>query len=173
MEQTTTTPGTNSDPRKGGGNVVSLADARTRRPRFARRTPRPAGDSLDLEGLDVDRMSQGARELYWFNVNRYARRLFLASSDASIMSARSPYAEISAEHVQRAEEWRRRSERRNARQLGITFVLDAMLILGAAVCGALATGPAFLDPAGPYPLAAAVTITAALFLLKEWVTATE
>ena len=152
-----------------------MADARTRRPRFTKRVPqRPTGgDALDLEGLDVDRMSQGARELYWFTVNRYARRLFLASSDTSIMSARSPYAEIGAEHVQRAEEWRRRSERRNGRKLGVTFVLDAILIFGAAVCGALATRPEFLDPAGPYPLAAAITVTAALFLMKEWVTATD
>lgn len=173
MEQTTTNPGNHLDPSKGGGTVVSIADARNRRPRFVKRAPRLVTGELDLAGLDLDRMSQGARELYWFNVNRYSRRLFLASSDASIMSARSPYAEIGAEHVQRAEEWRRRHERRNTRQLGITFVLDAMLILGAAVCGALATQPAFLGDAGPYPLGAAVTITAALLLVKEWVIATE
>jgi hypothetical protein len=173
MEQTTTTPGNTSDPTKGGGTVVSLADARQRRPRQTKRMPKPASDSLDLVGLDLDRMSHGARELYWFNVNRYSRRLFLASSDASIMSARSPYAEIGAEHVQRAEEWRRRHERRSTQRLGMGFVLDALLIFGAAVCGALASRPNFIVDAGPYPLATAVTVTAALFLLKEWVTATE
>ena len=173
MEQITSNPGTTSDPNKGGGTVVSLADARNRRPRFAKRTTKLASDALDLEGLDLDRMSHGAQELYWFNVNRYSRRLFLASSDASIMSARSPYAEIGAEHVQRAEEWRRRHESRNPRQRGITFVLDALVIFGAALSGALATQPTFIGDAGAYPLAAAVTLTAAVFLVKEWVTATE
>jgi len=173
MEQTTSNPGKPLDPSKGGGTVVSIADARNRRPRFIKRPGKPAPDALDLDGLDLDRMSQGARELYWFNVNRYSRRLFLAASDASIMSARSPYAEIGAEHVQRAEEWRRRHERRNTRQLGLTFVLDALLIFGAAVCGALATKPAFLADASPYPLGAAMTVTAVLFLIKEWATATE
>jgi len=174
MEQTTTNPGNRSDSSKGGSTVVSLADARHRRPRQIKRaSARPAPDALDLVGLDLDRMSHGARELYWFNVNRYSRRLFLAASDASIMSARSPYAEIGAEHVQRAEDWRRRHERRNTHRLGAAFVLDALLIVGAAVSGALATRPDFIVDAGAYPLAAAVTMTAALFLIKEWMTATE
>jgi hypothetical protein len=90
MEHTTNRQGLGPDPSKGGGNVVSIASARHRRPRNVRRTGRSASpDALDLEGLDLERMSSGARELYWFNVNRHARRLFLASSDASIMSPRS------------------------------------------------------------------------------------
>ena len=174
MEQTTNHQGLGSDASKGGGNVVSIAAARHRRPRTVRRTGRPASHhGLDLEGLDFDRMSSGAREVYWFNVNRHARRLFLASSDASIMRARDPYAEISADHVQRAEEWRRRSERRGTRQFGLTLVLDAMQICGAAVCGALATRPAFIADAGFYPLAAALTVTATLVMLREWIAATE
>jgi hypothetical protein len=174
MEHTTNRQGIGADPTKGGGNVVSIAAARHRRPRSVRRNARNVtADGLDLEGLDVDRMSSGARELYWFNVNRHARRLFLASSDASIMSARNPYAEITADHVQRAEEWRRRSERRGTRQFGLTLVLDALQICGAATCGALATRPAFIADAGIYPLAAALMLTATLFLLREWIAATE
>jgi preprotein translocase subunit SecY len=58
----------------------------------------------------------------------------------------------------------RRSE--NA-DLGLTFVLDALQIIGAAVCGALATKPDLVGDGGAFPLAAALIVTVGIFLTRE------
>ena len=67
-------------------NVVSLAGARarlrTRKPGTERANALPTDSApLDLEGLDLDRLTPGARQLYWFNLNNYARHLFASASD--------------------------------------------------------------------------------------------
>jgi hypothetical protein len=113
-------------------------------------------------------MTPSAREHFWFNLNRYARRLFGMACDVSMAEHSQPSSPVTADHVRAAENERIRALRRSERrELGVDFVLDALQILGAAVCGALATKPDLIGDAGFLPLALALTATIAVFLARE------
>jgi hypothetical protein len=150
--------------------VLSLAAARLKRARRKRaEQPVPlelAG--LDLRAVDMDRMTVAAREHFWFNLNRYARRLYGAASDLSALEYAQPEAPVTADHVREAELTRMRRVRRVQRaDLGLGFVLDALQILGAALCGALATKPDLVGDAGMLPLCVALVATVTIFLARE------
>jgi hypothetical protein len=156
-----------------GGSVVSLASARNRLRASATRQRKAAGtpDSLeqvDLEGLDFDRLTPGARQLYWFNVNNYARHLFASASDLAAVGSGHGYAAVTTEHLREAEKKRLGAVRQREAMLGAGFVLDALQIFGAATCGALATRPTLAEGYGPTPLVAALAATIAIFLLREF-----
>jgi hypothetical protein len=156
-----------------GGSVVSLASARNRlrahpsRPNKAGVAP-DALEQVDLEGLDFDRLTPGARQLYWFNVNNYARHLFASASDIAAVDSGHGYATVTTEHLRDAETKRLGAVRQREAMLGAGFVLDALQILGAATCGALATRPNLAEGYGPAPLVAALAATIAIFLLREF-----
>jgi len=161
--------------RGAGASVVSLASARDRlrshstprnKPAHA---PSPADlEQVDLEGLDFDRLTPGARQLYWFNVNNYARHLFASASDIAAVDSGHGYATVTTEHLREAEDKRLGAVRQREAMLGAGFVLDALQILGAATCGALATRPTLAEGYGPGPLVAALAATIAIFLLREF-----
>jgi hypothetical protein len=153
-------------------NVYSLATARLRRSRT--RTPAqekplpPELTGLDLRGVELERMTRSAREHFWFNMNRYARQLFGTANELCIAQTGQPTAAVTAQHVRTAELQRmRRLHRRERADLGLIFVLDALQIIGAAVCGALATKPDLIGDGGALPLAAALVITVSIFLTRE------
>ena len=58
---------------------------------------------IDLRGIDLDRLTPEAREHYWFNVNKYARHLFVSSCDLSAKECDHPYSPICTHHVREAE----------------------------------------------------------------------
>jgi hypothetical protein len=152
--------------------VYSLAAARLRKSRAKNaQTSKPAPPELtglDLRAIDFERMTPSAREHFWFNVNRYARQLFGSSCERSMAESNNPTAPIAANHVRQSELDRvRRAQRVERSDLGMTFVLDALQILGAALCGAFATKPDLLGDAGMLPLAATLTATVAVFLARE------
>jgi len=153
--------------------VVSLAAARMRRAR-RNKTERPMPPELvglDLRAIDFERMTQSAREHFWFNLNRYARRLYGAASDLSVIEYPQANAPVTADHIREAEIARMRQVRRAERtDLGLGFVLDALQILGAALCGALATKPDLIGGAGIFPLCVALVATVSVFLAREVVT---
>lgn len=156
-----------------GRNVVSLMAARARLRLRKRATEKPQsapadGGQLELEGLDLDRLTPGARQLYWFNVNNYARHLFAAASDCSVREAGHSAAPINGNHLRDAERKRLGAVRQREALLGAGFLLDAFQILGAAACGALATRPEIVDGMGPLPLVAALAATISIFLLREF-----
>ena len=156
-----------------GGSVVSLASARNRlrgHPKSRNKpAPTPAdAEQVDLEGLDFDRLTPGARQLYWFNVNNYARHLFASASDLAAVDSGHGYATVTTEHLREAEKKRLGAVRQREAMLGAGFVLDALQILGAATCGALATRPTLAEGYGPAPLVAALAATIAIFLLREF-----
>jgi hypothetical protein len=159
-----------AEPDPQAGQVYSLAAARLRkhRARHATEKPRPTElVALDLRGLDLDRMTSGAREHFWFNLNRYARQLFGAASELSRLQAGEPDVQIAAEHVKTAESRRMREARRaETRDAGLVLLLDALQIVGAAVCGALATRPESIG-GGAIPLVVALVLTVSLFVLRE------
>ena len=153
------------------GQVFSLAAARLRRLRERHATEKPFPlelTALDMRPLELDRMTRGAREHFWFNLNRYARQLFAAASELSLAEPGQAHATVTAEHVRRAETERmRRILHREHTELGLVFLLDALQIVGAAVCGALATKPDLLGGGGAWPLAGALAATVAVFLARE------
>lgn len=157
-----------------GGSVVSLASARNRlrshaKPRTHKAVPAPETlEQVDLEGLDFDRLTPGARQLYWFNVNNYARHLFASASDIAAVDSGHGYATVTTEHLRDAEKKRLGAVRQREAMLGAGFVLDALQILGAATCGALATRPNLAEGYGPAPLVVALAATIAIFLLREF-----
>jgi len=123
---------------------------------------------LDLRGVELERMTRSAREHFWFNLNRYARQLFGAANDLSIAQSAQPNAAVTAQHIRTAEMQRLRRIRRNERtELGMVFLLDALQIVGAAVCGALATKPDLMGDWGAFPLAIALVGTVTVFLSRE------
>lgn len=160
-----------------GGNVVSLKQARRRREyrerqaRLKNAPPASAYDGVDVTGVDLDRLTPGARQLFWYDVTNYARHVYASASDAAIRESGLRHAPISSEHVQAAEVRRAGASsfaRRRENEFGLGFVLDALQILGAATCGALATRPMALEAAGPWPLVTALTITVAIFIGREY-----
>lgn len=159
----------------GTGRVVSLASARARKrmralaAREAKPQPAlPVFEQVDVEGLDLDRLTPGARQLYWFNVNNYARHLFASASDISTVDSGNGYAPVTTDHLRQAETKRLGAVRHREAMLGAGFVLDALQILGAATCGALATRPSIADGYGALPLVVALAGTIAIFLLREF-----
>lgn len=157
-----------------GRNVVSLAAARARlrlRKNMPLKPHQPAPadiEQLELEGLDLDRLTPGARQLYWFNINNYARHLFAAAADFAIREGGHTAAPISGNHLRDAERKRLGAVRHREALLGAGFLLDALQILGAAACGALATRPEVAEGFGPLPLVAALAATISIFLLREF-----
>jgi hypothetical protein len=156
-----------------GGSVVSLASARNRLRTHSKPLTKPAAvpvdlEQVDLEGLDFDRLTPGARQLYWFNVNNYARHLFASASDIAAVDSGHGYATVTTDHLREAEKKRLGAVRQREAMLGAGFVLDALQILGAATCGALATRPTLAEGYGPAPLVAALAATIAIFLLREF-----
>jgi hypothetical protein len=154
-------------------NVVSLASARARlrvRRAGADRAHAPALDpaQLDLEGIDLDRLTTGARQLYWFNLNNYARHLFASAADIAFREGGHAGAPISPSHLREAERKRLGAVRHREALLGAGFLLDALQILGAATCGALATRPEVAGGFGPLALLAALSATIAIFLVREF-----
>jgi hypothetical protein len=159
-----------------GGSVVSLASARNRLRSHTKAHGKAAAtpadlEQVDLEGLDFDRLTPGARQLYWFNVNNYARHLFASASDIAAVDSGHGYATVTTEHLRDAEKKRLGAVRQREAMLGTGFVLDALQILGAATCGALATRPTLAEGYGPVPLVAALAATIAIFLLREFLCA--
>ncbi len=160
-------------PRRGASNVISLAAARARRQR-RRNVPiiRELGfDSIDLFGLDFERLDPAARRLYWFNVTNYSRHLYASACDTAITEDRNAYATVTVEHLREAEKRRLGALTRRHGEFGIVFVLEALQIFGAAACGALATEPTALAGSGPIPLMIALAATAAIFLAREHIQA--
>ena len=123
---------------------------------------------MDLRGVELERMTRSAREHFWFNVNRYARQLFGAANELCIAQTAQPNAAVTAQHICTVEIQRmRRIHRKERTDLGLIFVLDALQIVGAAVCGALATKPDLIGNGGALPLGAALVITVSIFLARE------
>jgi len=152
----------------GPARVISLAMVRNQRVQQNR--PRPALpelEELDLRGVDLDRMTAEAREHYWFQVNKYARHLYVSACDLSMSECDHPYSPVCVQHVRDAEMRRIALQRGVGRTFGLPFVLDGLQILGAAACGALATRPTMFSSAGVLPLAVAMTLTIAVFLWRE------
>lgn len=155
------------------GNVYSLANARRRRETRAhseriKRTPDMAVyDAIDLTGVDLDRLTPGARQLYWYNLTNHARFIFASASDGAMRDKGIRDAPISTDHVQDADDKQIGNSHRREAEFGMGFVLDALQILGAATCGALATRPMALEGAGPWPLVAALTATVFVFVARE------
>jgi hypothetical protein len=121
-----------------------------------------------MRGVDFDRMTPEAREHYWFNVNKYARHLYAASCEVSMAECDHPYSPICVGHVRDAELNRMALQaRRSHNYFGVFFVLDALQIIGAAACGALATEPELVSAAGALPLVATLGLTVLVFLVRE------
>ena len=159
--------------KSAGITVVSLAAARNRLRSHTNRRPKTAAvpaelEQVDLEGLDFDRLTPGARQLYWFNLNNYARHLFASASDIAAVDSGHGYATVTTEHLREAEKKRLGAVRQREAMLGAGFILDALQILGAATCGALATRPVLTEGYGPAPLVAALAGTIAIFLVREF-----
>ena len=151
--------------------VLSLSAARARRAqrRLQNRPTLPELEGLDMRGVDVDRLTTEGREHYWFNVNKYARHLFVSSCELSMKDSDHPYSPICVHHVREAEMRRMRMAPSQSRKryLGLLFLFDALQIVGAAACGALATKPDMFKSAGMVPLAIAITLTVTVFLFRE------
>ena len=170
--KTTTGGTTKADP----ATVLSLSAARARREqrrRASRRGSLPELEGIDLRGVDLDRLSPEAREHYWFNVNKYARHLFVSSCELSMDDCDHPHAPVCVQHVREAELNRMamQSNRGDRGTFGLLFFMDGLQILGAAACGALATQPGLFGSAGMVPLAISILLTAGVFLFREAVAA--
>jgi hypothetical protein len=170
------TPNAHTENAAVPAKVLSLSVAR--RARLARKQikPRPSMpelEGIDMRGIDVDRLTAEAREHYWFNVNKYARHLFVSSCDLSMKECDHPYSPICVHHVREAELKRMgmQSSQTSVRTFGLLFFMDALQILGAAACGALATKPSLFASAGMVPLAICMGLTVSVFLFREAVAA--
>ncbi len=156
--------------------VVSLAAARVRREQRRKQQPPPQSlpelTGLDLRGVDMERMTPSAREHFWFNLNRYARRLYGGACERSAAESAEVYAPITADHIRDAERGRvERARRGEQERFGAMMILDSLQILGAALCGALATKPDLVGEAGVLPLAVALAATVSVFLVRETISA--
>jgi len=170
------TPNADTENAAAPAKVLSISTAR--RARLARKQTKsrpsvPELEGVDLRGIDVDRLTVEAREHYWFNVNKYARHLFVSSCDLSMKECDHPYSPICVHHVREAEMKRMgmQSSKGSARTFGLLFFMDALQILGAAACGALATKPDLFASAGMVPLAICMGLTVSVFLFREAVAA--
>ena len=122
----------------------------------------------NLGGVDFERMTPSAREHFWFNLDRYALQLFHAADELSAAETRRHDAVVTAEHVCAAEVRRMLRVRRDDRgDFGLVFLLDAMQILGAALCGALATKVDFANQEGVLSFVAVVVVTIGVCVLRE------
>ncbi|RMD85137.1 MAG: hypothetical protein D6815_02555 [Candidatus Dadabacteria bacterium] len=137
--------------------------ARRRQPR----PPLPELDGLDLRGINLERLTPRAREHFWFTVNKHAHHLYATACDISIAETRHPDAPITAAHIQQAEVHRIAGARRSQPPLGWGLALDALMILGAATAGALATKPDVIEGAGILPMAVTLAATVAVFFARE------
>lgn len=159
-----------TEPASDKPQVTSIAAARMRRTQKnkSQRPMPPELVGLDLRAIDMERMTPSAREHFWFNLNRYARRLYGTASDLSVREHVQPNSPVTADHIREAETQRmRRVVRIERTDLGLGFVLDALQILGAALCGALATKPDLVGAAGVLPLCVALVATVTIFLARE------
>jgi hypothetical protein len=74
---------------------------------------------------------------------------------------------VTPSHLRDAERKRLGAVRHREALLGAGFLLDALQILGAASCGALATQPDVAGDYGPIALVVALAATISIFLLRE------
>jgi hypothetical protein len=157
--------------------VHSLAAARVRRAtkrrseaKQAEQTPPSELTGLDLRGIDFERMTPQASQHFWFHMNRDARRMFASAAEISRGECGQTFGPITADHIQESERRHRARRQSDRATFGLGFALDALQILGASLCGALATKPELLGDAGPFPLAIALTATVTIFLAREILT---
>ena len=150
--------------------VVSLAAARERRnPRQGRSVRRPLVDAagLDLDALDTERLPPDAREAFRVRVERYAQRFLRCAANFSEADSEDDDAPIGLPHVKAASRLPSLNPSAKPAQFGMGFVLDAMLIMGAATVGALCADPTMLGGSGYLFLIAAVALTVGAFVAKE------
>lgn len=149
------------------GKVVSIDDARAR---FARRghtrTQNPIDDHFDLQGIAFERLSDEARQYFWFNVNSYARDLAQRAAAYSDAEGERVDGTVTPYHVEAAEA-QRTVYAPSTPRFGIGFVLDAVQLVGAAVCGALVAQPGTTGGAGFVAFAFALMVTVGTFLLRQ------
>lgn len=153
----------------GANKVVSLAEARERlMHKRAREASAPAymADPTELDHLDLSRMTPEARDLFWFNVSRYAYDLAATASSYCDAETGDPDATVTPYHVESAETHRLIAPRRRTR-FGLGFSLDALQMIGAATCGALAARPGATDGASFVALAFAMMLTVGAFLVRQ------
>jgi len=149
--------------------VVSLAEARERlMHKRAREASSPSylADPTELDQLDLSRMNPEARDLFWFNVSRYAYDLAATARSYSDAEAGEPDAIITPDHVESAETHRLITPPRRTR-FGLGFSLDALQMVGAATCGALAARPGAANGASFVALAFAMMLTVGAFLVRQ------
>jgi hypothetical protein len=155
--------------RSTGARILNLDAARRRLVGGQFVPPRgssPAGadpsartDSSHPETLQV---TPEARELLRLNVNRYSTELIARARRLSTSG------EIEGQHVELAEAYRMVEESAvPAQPRHRLLAVECLQLTGAAVCGALATSPALLEPFGLLPLLLAVAGTAVLFITRE------
>ena len=121
--------------------------------------PSAITDSSHPEALQV---TPEARELLRLNVNRYSTDLIARARRLSVSG------EIEGQHVELAEAYQILEESAVPAQPRHTLLaVECLQLTGAAVCGALATSPALLEPFGLLPLLLAVAGTAVLFITRE------
>jgi len=147
--------------------VVSIEDARLRLARRGRPRTQPLVDEhFDLEGVDFERMGEEAREYFWFNVNSYARDLAQRAAAYSDAEGERADGAVTPYHVEAAEA-QRLVYNPAAPRFGLGFALDAVQLIGAAVCGALVAQPGTTGGAGFVAFAFALMITVGTFLLRQ------
>lgn len=147
--------------------VVSIEDARMRLARRGRaRQASPIDEHFDLEGAGFERLSDEAREYFWFNVNGYARELCQRATAYSDAEGERTDAAVTPYHVEAAEAQRLVAPAARPR-FGVGFALDAVQLIGAAVCGALVAQPGTTGGAGFVAFAFALMITVGTFLLRQ------
>jgi hypothetical protein len=149
--------------------VVSLAEARERLlHKRAREASAPSymADPTELDHLDLSRMTPEARDLFWFSVSRYAYDLAATACTYSDADASEPNGTITPYHVESAETHRLIAPPRRSR-FGLGFSLDALQMVGAATCGALAARPGAADGASFVALAFAMMLTVGAFLVRQ------
>ena len=162
MEQATTEPANTN-------KVVSMAKARERlMQKRSRETSSPSYvlDPTELDHLDLSRMTPEARDLFWFNVSRYAYDLASTACTYCDAEAEEPGLTVTPYHVESAETHRLIVPPRETR-FGLGFSLDALQMVGAATCGALAARPGAADGASFVALAFAMMLTVGAFLVRQ------
>ncbi len=147
--------------------VISINDARDRydkRERSKRIQPTP--DQFDLAGCGFDRLSDEAREYFWFNVTNYARDLTQTAAAYCDAEGEQPNGAVTPYHVEAAEAQRLSFPAPKSR-FGLGFTLDAVQMVGAATCGALVARPGATDGASFVAFAFALMLTVGTFLLRQ------
>ena len=156
-----------------GTNVVSIAVARARKERRISRPQNavvdPRFDDLDLRGIEFEEMSEGARQLYWFNLTNYARHLYAGARDISLLeTVDEAKFVIRPEHVQEAERGRLARARQSQAELGLGFVLEAAQIFAVAAAGALATRMDLNTGEGIIAFGTCLSVAVAVFFVREY-----